>query len=682
MLSREVKQRIEALKREINRHRYRYHVLDQPEISDAAWDSLKKELADLEAAYPQFITPDSPTQRVGGKPLDTFSKVSHPEPMLSLNDAFSREDMEAWEERIRKLLPRDAPRAYFCELKIDGLAVELIYEDGVLALGATRGDGMIGEDVTRNLKTIGAIPLALRKPAEWEREALAKTGVRAPAALPKEVVVRGEVFMTRKEFERLNKTQARAGAPAYANPRNVAAGSIRQLDPAITGSRQLDSFAYALLTDLGQKTHSQEHDLLRLLGFKTNPENRLVESLAGAGSFHDTWEKRRERLPYEIDGIVVIVNANDNFQRLGVAGKAPRGAIAYKFAGREAATLIEDIRVQVGRTGALTPVAILRPVSLGGIQISRASLHNEDEIKRLDLMIGDTVVVERAGDVIPQITRVLKSMRTGKEQSFRMPRKCPLCGSNVIRKPGEVASYCVNPACFGQQRERIIHFAARNAFDIQGLGKKIVEQLIQEGLITDPADIFQLTRGDLVVLDRFGEKSAHNLVEAIAAGKRVSLPRLLVALSIRHVGEETAIDLARRFGSLEKIEKAILEGLEAVPNIGGVVAESIHEWFHDAKNRLFLEKLKKAGVKVRRQEAQGKSRKFHGLTFVFTGQLETLSREGAQEKIRELGGNVSSSVSKNTDYVVMGDSPGSKYDRAKKLGITTLNEKELLELLQ
>lgn len=698
MVSQQVKQRIEALKREINRHRYRYHVLDAPKISDAAWDSLKKELADLEDQYPQFITSDSPTQRVGGKPLDKFSKVSHPQPMLSLNDAFSREDVEAWQERIKKLLSLETALEYFLELKIDGLAIELIYRDGVLALGATRGDGTIGEDVTQNLKTVGAIPLVLRQPAEWEKEALEQIGIRRAERLPREVVVRGEVFMTKKEFGRLNKDQKYAGGQTYANPRNVAAGSIRQLDPRITASRRLDSFAYALLTDLGQRTHSQEHDLLRLLGFKTNPENRLGKDLAGVESFHHMWGKRRERLPYEIDGIVVIVNPNDHFQRLGVVGKAPRGAIAYKFAGREATTVVEDIRVQVGRTGALTPVAVLRPVSLGGIRISRASLHNEDEIKRLGLKIGDTVVVERAGDVIPKVTRVLEGMRTGAERAFRMPRKCPLCGSAVVRKPGEVVRYCVNPGCFGQQRERIIHFVARNAFDIEGLGEKIVEQLINESLITDPADVFRLTEGDLTVLERFAEKSARNLIEAVQAKKRVSLPRLLVALSIRHVGEETAIDLARHFGSLEMIQSATLEELQAVPNIGGVVAESIHEWFRNGENRTFIEKLRKAGVKIERKDAtirrdgaddgaktteetRFKSRKFQGLTFVFTGQLETLPRDEAQEKVRESGGEVSASVSKNTDYVVIGDSPGSKYEKAKKLGVKTINEKEFLQML-
>lgn len=681
MTLKEAKQRIEALKREINRHRYKYHVLDAPEISDTAWDSLKKELFDLEEQYPQFVTPDSPTQRVGGRPLDKFLKVRHPQPMLSLNDAFSREDLESWEERIRKLLSQRASLRYFCELKIDGLAIELIYRDGVLALGATRGDGTIGEDVTQNLKTVGAIPLTLRQPPEWESEALKRIGIPAPDTLPKEVVVRGEVFMTKKEFKRLNRYQERINGPIYANPRNVAAGSIRQLDPAITASRRLDSFAYALLTDLGQRTHSQEHDLLRLLGFKTNPENRLVDNLAGVEDFHDVWEKRRERLPYEIDGIVVITNSNDYFRRLGIAGKAPRGAIAYKFAGREATTMVEDIRVQVGRTGALTPVAVLRPVSLGGIRISRASLHNEDEIKRLGLKIGDTVVVQRAGDVIPQVVRVLEGMRTGAERSFSMSRKCPICGSGIIRKPGEAAHYCVNSTCFGQQRERIGHFVARNAFDIDGLGEKIVEQLIHEGLVVDPADVFNLTEGDLTGLERFAEKSARNLIEAIKVKRKIALPRLLVSLSIRHVGEETAIDLARYLGSLEKIQGATLEDLEAVPNIGGVVAQSIHEWFRDAKNRAFLEKLKRAGVKAEEEETRVKSQKLRGLKLVFTGQLETLSRDEAQEKVRELGGEVSAAVSKNTDYVVIGEFPGSKYDRAKKLGIKTLTEKELLAML-
>lgn len=680
MVPHEAKKRIEALKREINHHRYRYHVLDKPEISDAAWDSLKKELADLEEKFPQFVTPDSPTRRVGGKPLEKFAKVRHPQPMLSFNDAFVPEDMAAWEKRFKKLLAASARPEYFCELKIDGLAIELIYKDGALAVGATRGDGTTGEDVTQNLKTIEAIPLVLRGLGEWQKEA-ERSGIEIEA-LPKEIVVRGEVFMAKRDFRRLNKEQEKKGGQAYANPRNVAAGSIRQLDPKITASRRLDSFAYAMVTDLGQKTHEEEHTLLKLMGFKTNPENRLAQNLQQVEKFHAGWAGKRDRISYEIDGIVVIVNQNDYFGRLGVAGKAPRGAIAYKFAGKEAATVVEDIEVSVGRTGALTPVARLRPVSVGGITITHASLHNEDEIGRLGLKIGDTVIVQRAGDVIPRITRVLTRVRTGKERVFSMPEKCPLCGSAVIRKENEVARYCSNPECFGKRYQNILHFVSKNAFDIEGLGEKIVEQLLEEGLIKDAADLFTLTLGDIEPLERFAEKSAKNLVEAIGAKKNIVLPRFLVSLSIRHVGEETAIDLARHFGTLEKIMRAGREDFEKIPNVGSVVARSITGWFKDKGNRALVEKLKKAGVKVESEKAKFKSLKFKGLTFVFTGELETMTRGEAQEKVRELGGDVSSSVSKNTDYVVAGESPGSKFTRAQKLGVKIIGEEDFLKLIQ
>ncbi|MDP3794960.1 MAG: NAD-dependent DNA ligase LigA [bacterium] len=682
MTKSEAKKRVEALRREINYHRYRYHVLDRQEISEAALDSLKKELFDLEQQFPEFITPDSPTQRVGGRVLEKFAKVPHPQPMLSFNDAFSLDDMNAWEERIKRLLPNGTGLDYFCELKIDGLAIELIYRNGLLAKGATRGDGLIGEDITQNLKTIEAIPLRVREPSEWPQESVQMVKAPSIRTLPKEIVVRGEVFITKKEFAKLNEAQAAKGESVYANPRNVAAGSLRQLNPNITASRRLDSFAYALVTDMGQETHADEHVLLDLLGFKINPDNAPVGNLREVELYHAFWTRSRDELPYEIDGIVVLVNRNEYFRRLGVVGKAPRGAIAYKFAAREATTIIEDIIVQVGRTGALTPVALLRPVSLGGVKVSRATLHNEDEIKRLHLKIGDTVIVQRAGDVIPKIMSVLERTRTGEEREFHFPGRCPLCASPVIRKAGEAMYFCTNQQCFGQQRERTIHFVAKNAFDIAGLGDKIIEQLLDEGLIADPADLFKLTEGDLMPLERFAEKSARKLVEMIQSRKAIALPRFLVALSIRHVGEETALDLARNFGTLEALMEASLEELERLPNIGAVVAQSIREWFSDNANRAFIDKLQAVGVRVERETTAKTKGKFTGLAFVFTGELETLSRAEAQAKARELGADVSASVSKNTDYVVAGENPGSKHDKAKQLGVKIITEKEFLGMVR
>lgn len=644
------RKRAEKLRETINNYRYHRLVLDKPIVEESVEDSLKKELFDLETQFPELVTPDSPTQRVGGKPLDKFEKFTHPARMLSLLDAFSEEDLHEWLERLKRIDPKVGESGYYCELKLDGLAIELIYEKGILKVGATRGNGIVGENVTQNLKTIDAIPLTLSK----------------------DVVVRGEVFITKKEFERITKTED------YANPRNLAAGSIRQLDPAITASRKMDSYAYALITDLGQKTHEEEHKILHQLGFKTNPHNKFCKNLEEVQNFRDYWEKHRETLNYEIDGIVVIVNDNKMFQKLGVIGKTPRAAIAYKFSPREATTKLNDIIISVGRTGTLTPVAVLEPVEIGGTTVSRATLHNEDEIKRLDVKIGDTVVVGRAGDVIPDIKKVIKELRTGKEKNFVFPKKCPACGGPVIRQGSEAAHKCINRDCPAIKREGMYHFISKGAFDMDGIGPKIIDALMDAGLVRDPADLFLLTKADFLNLDRFADTSAENAVAAIQSHKKIALDRFIYALGIPHVGSETAVDLARRFGTLEKISQAELEDLENIKDIGGIVAKSIYEWFRHEK---ILEKLKKVGVQVLKAESTQKSQKLKGSTFVFTGTLESISREAAEELVRSHGGDASSSVSKETSYVVIGSEPGSKAEKARKLGVKILDEKEFLKLV-
>jgi DNA ligase (NAD+) len=672
MTKKEAKQRIEKLKKLIERYRYSRHVLDKELVPIEVEDSLKKELFDLEQRFPELITPDSPSQRVGGKPLEKFEKVRHPEPMLSFNDAFSQKDMEDWLERISKLLsPEEIKQIdYFCELKIDGLAIELIYENQILKTGSTRGDGIIGEDVTQNLKTIETIPLKLEK-ERWKREGLGTTP---------QLVVRGEVFISKKEFEKINQEQIKAGLAPYANPRNLAAGSIRQLDPKVTASRHLDSFAYDLITDLGQKTHQEKHQILKALGFKINPHNKYCRNLEEVFQFHKEAQKLREKIPYEIDGIVVIVNNIKILEKLGVVGKAPRGAIAYKFPLKQATTIIKDIRFQVGRTGAITPVAYLKPVEVGGVIISRATLHNEEEIKRLGVKIGDTVVIGRAGDVIPDVVRVLLELRTGKEKEIHFPKKCPACQKELIKPKNETVWRCPNPKCFARQREYFYHFV--NVFDIIGLGPRIIDRLIEEGLISDPADLFKLREGDILPLERFAEKSAKNLIEAIQSKKKITLPRLIYALGIRNVGNETAQDLAEHFGSMEKLKKASLEELQKIRDIGPVVAKSIYDWFQEKRNLEFLEKLKKSGVEIADLRLKIKDLRLKGKTFVLTGSLETMTREEAKEKIRLLGGETSESVSKRTDFVVVGKKPGSKFQTAKKFGIKILNEKAFLKMIQ
>lgn len=677
MTKAEAKERITKLRKLIDKYRYQYHVLNKLEISEEALDSLKHELKKLEDEFPDLVTPDSPTQRVAGKPLKAFQKIKHSSRMLSLEDVFSEKEFSEWAARIEKIM-KNNPKEFhphtkifntgvYAEPKFDGLALSIVYENGILKYAATRGDGEIGEDVTQNVKTIESVPLSITKKGRIE--------------------VRGEVIITKKNFEAINREQKKKGEKVYANSRNLAAGSIRQLDPKITSSRKLDFFAYDLIiwTSDVLKLHSEEHEILRALGFKTGGDlERLFKSEEAVFEHYKRIAVSREKLPYNIDGIVVSVNSNAIFKKLGVIGKTPRGAIAFKFAPKEATTKVEDIVVQVGRTGALTPVAILKPVEIGGVTVSRATLHNEDEIKRLDLKIGDSVIVGRAGDVIPDIKKVLKELRTNREKKFRMPRHCPVCKKTAekLQKEG-VGLYCVNKNCLARHRENMYHFVSRKAFNIDGLGPKILDAFLDNGLIQDSADLFELKEGDIAPLERFGEKSADNLIKSIAGAKKITLERFIYALGILHVGEETAIDLANQFGSLEKLEKAGVDELEKIPNIGGVVAKSAHEWFREERNRSFLKKLlKHAKIENPKRKKSGQSQKLAGKTFVFTGEMESMSRDEAKAKVRELGGDPSETVSKNTDYVVAGAFPGSKYARAQKLGVKIINEKEFLRIIK
>jgi len=683
----QAKDRVEKLKKEINYHRYLYHVLDRPDISDSAFDTLKNELEELELEFPELITVDSPTQRVGGKPLDKFQKFTHPAPMLSFSDAFSIKEMEEWAKRNEKIVRDSNRHGYYCELKIDGLAIELIYENEILKIGATRGDGLVGEDVTNNLRTVNAIPLKLLDKDQiiknLKKEGLNHIVAKVSKSWPKELVVRGEVFLSTKEFERINKESEKRGEKTYANPRNLAAGSIRQLNPKITASRHLDSFAYSIVTDLGQRVHEDEHRILKAFGFKTNPHNKFCRSLKEVEDFRNYWGKAREKLDYEIDGIVVLISNNEIFKKLGVIGKAPRAATAYKFSPKESTTIIKDVVWQVGRTGVLTPVAVLNPVEIGGTIITHATLHNFDEIKRLGVKIGDTVIVGRAGDVIPDIVKVLDNLRIGKEKEIKVPQICPVCGSKVVKIGDEVAYRCSDKNCGAMLRERIYHFTAKNAFDIVGVGPKIIDRFLDEGLIKDAAGLFLLKEGDIRHLERFAEKSAANIINSIQSRKEIKLERFLFALGILQVGEETAIDLAKRFGSLEKIKKSSIEELKKIQDVGPKVAESICAWFKEKKNLEFLEKLKKAGINITvSQKSKIKNQNLKNKIFVLTGELESMTRDEAKEKIRELGGDVSGSVSKNTDFAVVGLEPGSKFDKAQKLGVKVINEKEFLKIIK
>lgn len=671
-------ERIKKLREVINHHRELYHVYDKQEISEEALDSLKYELATLEQKYPQFITPDSPTQRVAGRPLDKFEKVKHKAPQWSFNDAFSEEDIRDFDTRVKRFLEKEGVLiqevSYDCELKIDGFKIVLEYEKGLLKTAATRGDGVIGENVTANVRTIEAIPLRLKEDVD--------------------LIAEGEIWMGKKGLEKINKEQKKKGEEPFANPRNLAAGTIRQLDPKIVAERKLENFAYDISrlghSQVGQAPASNElpdtqiDELKRLqsLGFKVNKNFRLCKNIDEVISYWKEWQKKAEKEDYWIDGVVLKVNSRKYQELLGYTGKAPRFGIAFKFRAEQATTILEDIKVQVGRTGVLTPVAHLKPVQIAGSTVSRATLHNEDEIKRLDARIGDTVILQKAGDVIPNILSVLKDLRTGKEKIFKMPKDCPVCGTPVVRMKGEVAYKCPNNKCFAKERRKMYYFAGKAGFNIDGLGPKIIDLLADNELISSPVDIFDLSKEDVASLPRMGEKSAENLIQAIDEARNVSLSKFIASFGIDGVGEETAIDLAKQFGSIEKLRGACLEELRGVYGIGEVTAESVFEWFYDASNRKLLDELlKRVRITSDSKPRTVLGNRLQGKTFVFTGTMPTLGRDDGKKMVRDYGGDVSESVSAKTDYLVAGENAGSKYDKAVSLGVKVIDEKEFLKLV-
>ena len=659
------KKRIDKLIKEIQHHRYLYHVLDKQEISDAALDSLKRELAELEEKFPSLLRVDSPTQRVGGVPLGKFVKVRHSTKILSLVDAFNSQDLYDWQERNEKLL-RQKIKGYYAELKLDGLTVVLTYKDGIFWRGATRGDGQTGEDVTNNLRTIDSIPLSLRLPKDKK--------------FPQIIEVRGEVVMDKKVFVKINKQQEKQGLPLFANPRNVAAGSIRQLDPKIAASRKLDCIVFEIITDLGQKTHQQTHELMAKLGFRTNPNNKYCQNLAEVDKYLHKWVEKRKTLPYWTDGSVIVVDDITQEKSLGHIGKAERWMIAYKFPAEQVTTKVLDIEVQVGRTGALTPVAILEPVAVAGTTVSRATLHNQDEIKRLDVRIGDTVIIQKAGDIIPDIVQVLSKLRIGTEKKFVFPQHCPACNHPVVKKDGEVAHYCSNKKCYAQNIEGIIHFVSKKGFNIEGMGDRIVAQLVDSGLVVTPADIFRLSSGDLSPLEGFANKKIENLLLSIDASKTIDLDDFIYSLGIRHVGEETSIALANYFGSWSKIVRASQETLETVSDIGPEVAKSIKTWLEDGHNIKIVDDLFELGIKINNPiKVEGK---FKGKTFLFTGSLE-LPRDQAKDMVRKAGGKIVSTVSTSLDYLIAGEKPGSKINKVKEFkSVKVIKESDFLDLLK
>ncbi len=682
-VTKEIKERLDKLKKTIEHHRYLYHVQDRQEISEEALDSLKKELYDLEEEYPQLRTADSPSQRVAGKPLPEFKKVRHKVAQWSFNDAFSEDDIKEFDARVKRLLKtvihKDVSIEYVCELKIDGLKVVVEYEKGKLKTAATRGNGEVGEDVTMNVRTIESLPLSLTEPVD--------------------LIVEGEVWMKKSNFERLNKERAKSGEPLFANPRNVTAGSIRQLDPAVAASRRLDAFVYDISRfggGLGAEGKAatklppnqlEELAMLKKFGFKVNSYFELCKNTEEVIQFWKKWQVDAKKQDYLIDGIVIKVNRRAYQEALGYTGKAPRFAIAFKFPAEQVTTVVENIQLQIGRMGTLTPVAHLRPVLVAGSTVSRATLHNEDEIKRLDVRVGDTVILQKAGDVIPDIVKVLTEMRTGKEKPYKFPTNVPECGGDgrIERIPGQAAWRCLERNSSAQLRRKLYHFTGKHAFDIEGLGPKIIDKLLDNHLIANASDIFTLKAGDLSELEGFKEKSVNNLLEAIKKARQVPLARLIISLSIPQVGEETAYDLANHFGSLGSFRRTNLEALQNINGVGDVVAKSIVQWFADKNNTGLLEKLLKSikiinPAKVPYSKVLiGKS--FAGKTLVLTGTMAKLDRDEAKERIRSLGGNVSSSVSTKTDYVVAGENPGSKLAKAEELGIKILTEKEFLKLL-
>jgi DNA ligase (NAD+) len=706
MTKKEAQARIEKLKKVINHHRYLYHVLDKQEISDQALDSLKYELSQLEKQFPEFITSDSPSQRVEGRPLEKFNKIKHEIRQWSFDDAFDEKNVRDFDARVKRMLNKELGHPmskskrtsdvqvplqkleYICELKIDGFKIVLTYEKGELKTAVTRGDGKIGEDVTQNVKTIESIPLKLEKEMD--------------------VIVEGEIWMGKSNFEKLNKERKKGGEALYANPRNVASGSIRQLNPKVAASRKLDSFIYdiAWIKEFGHpmskskrtsdvqaqilSTQKEELELLRKVGFKINPYFKLCKGIEEVINFWKEWQEtgvkgqaKKDKMDYWIDGIVIKLNEIKLQEALGYTGKAPRFAIAFKFPAEQTTTIVEDIQVQVGRTGAITPVAYLKPVLVAGSVVSRATLHNKEEIDRLGIKIGDTVVIQKAGDVIPEVVSVMKEFRSGKEKKFKMPDKCPICDSPLSQEKNSPITKCLNKQCATRHRRSLYYFVAKKTFNIDGMGPKIIDALLDNGLIQDASDIFDLKEGDLTPIERFAEKSAENLIRAIADRREISLERFITSLGILHVGERTAQDLAEKYNSIEKLSSVSFEELESIENIGGIVAKSVYDWFRDKHNKKLLGRLLKR-VKIKNLIIGGtrKASKLSGKKFVLTGSLESMSRDEAKEKVRELGGETTESVSAKTDFLVAGESPGSKKDKAQKLGVKTLDEKEFLALIK
>ncbi len=691
-----IRERVTKLRQVIDDLRYKYHVVDDPTVTDADYDSLMRELVAFEAQYPSLQTPDSPSHRVGGRPLDKFTQVTHQYPMLSLNDAFDEGELRSWDIRLKKLVP-DGPYDYYVEVKIDGLAISLVYIGGSLQTASTRGDGYTGEDVTNNIKTIRAIPLRLRM-------SRGDIGENKGVDLKGRIEIRGEVYMPRSAFESLNKERAQQGLPLFANPRNASAGSIRQLDPAVTASRNLDFVAYQVIigepeNQVGLSKHHEEHDLAMELGFASNPHNKLVQSIDEVLVYWHAFEKQRAKLPYQIDGMVVGVDDMRLKRELGVVGKAPRGMVALKWPAEEVTTEMLDIIIQVGRTGTLTPVAVLKPVTVAGTTVSRATLHNQDEIDRKDIRIGDTVVIRKAGDIIPEVVKVIPDLRPADTKSYQIPNICPICNSPVVRKEGEAAARCSNASCFSVQRKGLEHFVGKAAFDMDGLGPKILDRFIEEGFIKDFADLFDLKQGDIEGLERFGEKSAANVIQTIQSHKKITLAKFIYALGIRNVGIETANDLASYIaGKLQEtrhnnqtnsnqqlteiLSIATKEEWNGIRDIGPVVAGSIYKYFQEKEHIEFIRELLDKGVMIELPMARVASKEgVTGKIFVFTGGLETMTRDEAKEKARVLGAQISESVSKKTDYLVVGSDAGRKHEKALQLGVKVLSEADFIQLI-
>ncbi len=666
----DVRDRYEKLAKTVDHYRYLYHVLDKPNITDESYDSLMQELISIEEQYPQLRTPTSPSQRVGGEPLAEFKKVKHEVRQWSFDDCFGSDGLKKWGEKVRRMIEKEPSLKnekveYCCELKIDGLKIILTYKNGNFVQGATRGDGEIGEDVTMNLKTIKSIPFILPKPLD--------------------VIVVGECWLSKKELKRINKEREKKGEQLFANTRNAAAGSIRQLDPKIAASRNLNSFIYDIdtISETLPNTQDKELKLIADLGFKTNPNYEVFDSLEGVEKYYKHWSKNKEALDYGLDGIVIKINSRKIQEALGYTGKSPRWGIAYKFPAEQVTTVVEDIAFQVGRTGVITPVAHLRPVLVAGSTVSRATLHNEDEIKRLDVRIGDTVILQKAGDVIPDIVEVLKDLRSGKEKVFVFPKKIDACGGDgsIERIPGQAAWRCVNKNSFAQQKRKFYHFVSKKAFNMDGCGPKIIDVLLENGLIASYDDIFTLKRGDLLALPRFAEKSVDNLLTSIEKAREITLARFIVSLSIPQVGEETAIDLANNFTTLEKIRAVSKEELEKINGVGDIVGASVHEWFSDKDNSKLVDRLLKQVKIVKAPVSSLKNGKLKGLSFVITGTL-SMSRDEIKDKIRALGGDISESVSAKTSFVIAGESAGSKLDKAQKLGVKILDESGFKKLIK